>query len=136
MENATIMDLLAEAKDMQDYLQFQIDSTNINALENRGNELCVYMARSGKMLADAKLLLNDKRERQLWQLLREFSDSNVSKTGMNELVKSICKHEQFTVDWIERINRSCTHQFEWCRSLISKAKAEMAMNTFGGGGVT
>lgn len=136
IEKPTIEALLAEAVDMQEYLEFQIDSTNIAAVEDRGNELCVYMARSGKMLSDAKKILNTKKEHQLWQLLREFADSNVSKTGMNELVKSICKDEQFAVDWIERINRSCTHQFEWCRSLISKAKAEMAMNTYGGGGVT
>ena len=136
MENATIEALLTEATEIQEFLEFQIDSTNVAAIEERGNDLVAYMARSSKMLADAKMILNAKKERQLFRLMREFADSNVSRTAMNELVKSICKNEQFAVDWIERVNRTCTHQFEWCRTLISKAKAEMAMNTYGGGGVT
>lgn len=34
------------------------------------------------------------------------------------------------MNWAERSNRSCTHQLEWCRTIISKAKAEM--NAFNG----
>ena len=37
------------------------------------------------------------------------------------------KEEQYLVDWCERINRTATHQLEWCRTLIAKARAEMAL---------
>ena len=66
----------------------------------RGNDLAVYIARTGKLLADAKV---------------------------NAIIDSLCKDEQYLVDWCERLNRTATHQLEWCRTVISKAKAEMAL---------
>ena len=42
-------------------------------------------------------------------------------------IDSLCKNEQYLVDWCDRLNRTATHQLEWCRTIISKAKAEMAL---------
>ncbi len=85
----------------------------------RGNDLAVYIARSGKLLADAKYYLNGKKKSEVFDTLRE--------TAVNAIIDSLCKEEQYLVDWCERLNRTATHQLDWCRTLISKAKAEMAL---------
>lgn len=86
----------------------------------RGNDLAVYIARTGKLLADAKYHLNDT--------LRETaSRAGATSKAVNAIIDSLCKDEQYLVDWCERLNRTATHQLEWCRTVISKAKAEMAL---------
>ena len=80
----------------------------------RGNDLAVYIARTGKLLADAKYHLNVKKKSEVFDTLRETA----SRAGATS--KAI-------VDWCDRLNRTATHQLEWCRTIISKAKAEMAL---------
>ena len=82
----------------------------------RGNDLAVYIARTGKLLADAKYHLNVKKKSEVFDTLR-----------VNAIIDSLCKDEQYLVDWCDRLNRTATHQLEWCRTIISKAKTEMAL---------
>ena len=91
----------------------------------RGNDLAVYIARTGKLLADAKYHLNGKKKSEVFDTLRETA----SRAGATSkaIIDSLCKDEQYLVDWCERLNRTATHQLEWCRTVISKAKAEMAL---------
>ena len=92
----------------------------------RGNELAAHIARSGKLLADAKYHLNEKKKDEIFDMLSKVGKAaGATNTVINELTKSLCKQEQFLVDFADRVNRSATHQLEWCRTLISKAKAEM-----------
>ena len=88
----------------------------------RGNDLAVYIARTGKLLADAKYHLNVKKKSEVFDTLRETA----SRAG-NAIIDSLCKDEQYLVDWCDRLNRTATHQLEWCRTIISKAKTEMAL---------
>lgn len=63
---------------------------------------------------------------EIFETLREAGkNAKTSATAVNMIIKSLCKEEQYMVDWCERINRSATHQLDWVRSVISKAKAEM-----------
>ena len=127
------MDLLTEAKEIQAYLEIEVGD-DVSEAQERGSTLQVYMARTGKMLADAKKALNLKKQSGIMDILRETSKYSIkSATGINELIKSVCADEQYLVDWCERLNRTCTHQADWCRTLISKYKEEMRMNAFGGG---
>jgi hypothetical protein len=41
------------------------------------------------------------------------------------MIESMCQRENFLVTWIDRMNRAATHQGEWLRTIISKAKAEL-----------
>lgn len=92
----------------------------------RGNDLAVYVARSGKLLADAKYHLNEKMKDEVFETIREAGkQAKATSTAVNQIIKSLCKNEQYLVDWCERVNRSATHQLDWCRTLISKAKEEM-----------
>jgi hypothetical protein len=92
----------------------------------RGNDLAAHIARSGKLLADAKYWLNEKKKSEIFDMLSKVGKAaGATNTVINELTKSLCKEEQFLVDFADRVNRTATHQLEWCRTLISKAKAEM-----------
>ena len=93
-----------------------------------GNDLAVYIARTGKLLADAKYFLNEKKKSEVFDTLRETaSRAGATSKAVNAIIDSLCKEEQYLVDWCERLNRTATHQLEWCRTLISKAKAEMSL---------
>lgn len=94
----------------------------------RGNDLAVYIARTGKLLADAKYHLNAKKKTEVFDTLRETaSKAGATSKAVNAIIDSLCKEEQYLVDWCERLNRTATHQLEWCRTLISKAKEEMRL---------
>ena len=85
------------------------------------------MINSGKMLADAKYLLNDAMHSETIKTLKELvkDQPKITSTAINQLIKSLCKNEQYLVDWCERLNRSATHRADLARSIISKQKAEM-----------
>lgn len=117
--------ILEELAEIDKYLNITV-SEQIEEVVMRGNDLAVYMARSGKLLADAKYHLNHKLKDEIFETLRETGkQAKASHTAVNLIIKSLCKEEQYMVDWCERINRSCTHNIDWCRTLISKAKSEM-----------
>ena len=111
--------LLSEAKEIQAYCEITV-SDNPQEIFERIASLGVYIARTGKMLADARHHLNSKQEDETVKLVNEFIAGNkLSAKVQNALVGSICKDEQYLVDWIERLNRSATHQQEAARSLLS-----------------
>ena len=128
---STLDNLNEEATQIQSDLDVT-QSEDANEAQERGNMLAAYISRTGKMLADAKYHLNAKKKSDIMETLVDVAKRtpNASSTVVNELIKSLCKEEQYLVDWIERLNKTSTHQLEWCRTVISKAKAEMAIGSF------
>ncbi len=101
-------------------------SEQIEEVVQRGNDLAVHIARSGKLLADAKYHLNEKMKDEVFETIRETGkQAKATSTAVNQIIKSLCKEQQYLVDWCERVNRSATHQLDWCRSLMANARAEM-----------
>ena len=116
-----------EAQQILEFLEITM-SDNPQKVIERGNVLQVYMARTGKLLADAKYILNDQKRHETMDIIRDFIiDQKLSAKVQNALIDGLCKEEQYLVDWCDRLNRTATHQLEWCRTVISKAKAEMAL---------
>lgn len=123
--------LKAEAQAIQDFLEITI-SDNPQEVIERGNDLQVYMARTGKMLADAKYILNEQKRTETMNVVQEFIiDHKLSAKVQNALIDGLCKEAQYLVDWIDRLNAACTHQLDWCRSVNSKNKEEMRLNNLG-----
>lgn len=85
------------------------------------------MVNSGKMLAYAKYWLNEAMHSETIKTLKELASQNklITSTTVNQIIKSLCKDQQYLVDWCERLNRSSTHRADLARSIISKQKAEM-----------
>ena len=123
--------LQAEAQQIQDFLEITMSDHPQEVIE-RGNDLQVYMARTGKMLADAKYMLNEQKHEETMNVVREFIiDQKLSAKVQNALIDGLCKESQYLVDWIDRLNAACTHQLDWCRSVNSKNKEEMRLNNLG-----
>lgn len=120
--------LIQEANTMQFYLDITVGD-DPSEWTQRGSTLCEYMARSGKCLADAKYHLAQKKKSfiidELSDLLALF---DYSATTQKELISNCCGDLGRLVTWFDRINRGCTHQIDWLRTLISKEKEEAKMN--------
>lgn len=123
--------LRKEAQEIQDFLEVTMSDDPQEVIE-RGNDLQVYMARTGKMLADAKYMLNKQKHQDTMNIVREFIiDQKLSAKVQNAMIDGICKEWQYLVDWIERLNAACTHQLDWCRSVNSKNKEELRLSNIG-----
>lgn len=119
--------ILAELTNIDEFLNITM-SENAEEAVNRGNDLAVYVARSGKLLADSKFWLNESMKSEVIEALRDTGkEAKATAKAVNALIDSLCREEQYLVDWCERINRTATHQLSWCVTVISKAKAEMQM---------
>lgn len=120
-----------EAQQIQEFLEITM-SDNPQEVIERGNDLQVYMARTGKLLADAKYMLNEQKRHETMDIIRDFIiDQKLSAKVQNALIDGLYREEQYLVDWIDRLNAACTHQLDWCRSVNSKNKEEMRLTNIG-----
>ena len=122
--------ILSELTDIDSYLNITMSENPEEALQ-RGNDLASHVARTGKLLADAKYHLNQARNSEVMETLRETAkNAKATAKAVNALIDSLCREEQYLVDWCERANRTATHQLSWCVTVISKAKEEMKLGRF------
>lgn len=122
--------ILAELNEIDGFLNITM-SENPEEAVVRGNDLAAYVARTGKLLADAKYHLNETKNNEVVETLREAAkNAKATAKAVNALIDSICREEQYLVDWCERANRTATHQLSWCVTVISKAKEEMKLGRF------
>jgi hypothetical protein len=114
--------IIEELTDIQNFLEIE-QSEDINEAVVRGNTLSVYMARSGKLLSDSKL----HKDRTLNQSVISEIKSLISlpASSANKFIDTLSKDDNYLVNWADRINASCSRQLEWCRTVISKGKAEL-----------
>jgi hypothetical protein len=121
----TIEALEKEAIEIDNFLSITC-SEDINEVVQRGNDLAVYISRTGKMLADAKFHKDQKLKTSIIKTLQETAKmASLSVTTINKLIDANCEVENYMVNWTDRLNRTATHQLDWCRTLVSRAKEEM-----------
>ena len=121
------MTIREEAKLIQDYLDISV-SMDPAEMKERISLLMTYMSRSGEMLAQAKRILRQKKTAEISNTILSIAKSTgLSASVQNALLDSICEEESFLVDWLDRINRSCTHQIDGLRTLLSYEKEQMRM---------
>ena len=126
--NITPIDKIADELSAIDSFLNVTMSEEVEEAVQRGNDLAVYIARSGKLLADAKYHYREKMSGEGIKMVEQLArQAKTPAKAINALIDSLCREEQYLIDWCERVNRSATHQLEWSRTLISKAKAEMAL---------
>lgn len=113
--------IVEELKAIQSVLETELSEEIQEAVE-RGNYSMVQMARTGKLLADAKIHRDRKLNSGVVENLKRVIALPASTA--NKYIDALCYDENYLVNWCDRVNRTCTHQVEWCRTLISKAKAE------------
>ena len=124
-------EIAKESEQIQSFCEIT-PGDNPQEIAERIADLGVYIARTGKMLADAKYWLNQKKKDETVELITTLiSKDKLSAKVQNALIESICKDEQYLVDWIERLNRTCIHQNEAMRSLLSYEKENLRISKSG-----
>ncbi len=116
----TLKDIEKEAINIQIFLEVTL-SDNPEELTERGNQLSSYLARTSKMLADAKYHQDVARK----QYIAENKDKGYSPSVLKDIILAATEYENYLVNLIERQNRTCVHQMDWCRTMVSKLKEEM-----------
>ncbi|WP_312922573.1 hypothetical protein [Empedobacter brevis] len=111
-----------ELQSIQEFTEIT-PSEDVNEIVQRGNDLIAYLARTTKLLADSKYHKDSKLNSAFMDEIRKISQ--LSASVANKYVDSLCKNENYLINWSERLNRTVTHQIDWCRTIVSKNKAEM-----------
>ncbi len=125
------MTLHEEATLIQSYTDIQC-SDNPQELIERIQTLSSYLSRTGWMLKEAKRALNLKKTAEIQQtIIKIAKEACLSANVQNALLKSICVDESELVDWIDRLNATCTHQIDACRSVLSWCKEDMRITKTG-----
>lgn len=131
-ENKSMLNLIAtpgklieECTEIQAFLDC-VMSEEISEALFRGNQTATYKSRTGKMMADAKYHLDSKMNNEIMETLKKIAKDTpfaTSKT-VNLLVDSLCRDEHYLYKWVERLNSTCAYQLDWCRTVVSNAKAD------------
>ena len=124
-------ELRERAKELQMFLETE-SSNNPEELTDRILKLMSYIAYSGEMLAEAKKLLRSRKSSEISKTIIAIAKEQcLSASVQNALLDSICDDEAFLVDFIERVNRTATHQLDACRSLLSYEKEQLKQVNYG-----
>ncbi|MDR1938767.1 MAG: hypothetical protein LBQ73_09780 [Tannerellaceae bacterium] len=127
----TTEQLNTEAAGIQSFLEITI-SGNPEEIQERIRDMMVYQARSGEMLAQAKKLLRKKKTTEISNTIIAIAKQEyLSAKVQNALLDSIAEDEAYLVDWIDRINATCTHQGDSLRSLLSYEKENLRLTKTG-----
>lgn len=121
-------ELMGLAQEIQDFLEFKV-SEQPDILVDRLSEINSYIATSGKLLADAKYLLDDVMEKSF--VVYGDKIQNMPPSIASKFLSSICKDENYLVNWSERLNRSLVHIGDNIRTQVSWAKEEMSLTRKG-----
>jgi hypothetical protein len=116
-------DIITELTTIQSFLEITM-SEDANEAVVRGNDLAVYMARTGKLIADAKIHREQKLRSEMIQEYKKLIEFPASVAV--KYTDTLVENETYLLTWATRLNAACTHQLDWCRTIISKAKAEMS----------
>lgn len=121
-----------EAQRIQDYLEITC-SGDPNEIISRISDISVYLARTSQMLADAKKEVSRiKRSEIVKEVVEPLTRSvALSATTQKAIIDGIAIEEQYLVDWLERLNRTCTHQIDALRSMLSYEKEQLRINKTG-----
>ena len=103
-------------------------SEEIIEIENRGNDLINYLARSSKLLADVKYLRDEKLNSEFVDEMKAILE--LSPSVANKYINTICKVENMYINRLTEQRKDMEKAFEWNRSLYSKLKEEFKYNHF------
>lgn len=116
-----------EIKQMQEYLEIEV-SDDANEICERLRTISVYMARSSRLLAEAKAHRR-KAERDTFAAL-----PNYAQMPANTLKKylEVCAYEWYEIeDALENLYKTCVHATDSLRSLLSYSKEDMRLSRNG-----
>lgn len=120
--------ILKEIEEMQAFLEVT-SSENPEELLQRLSGLNVYLARSGKLLADM-IEMQDKATALAFDEKKVYI-AGLSTTLAKKYVESQTAEINGLVKWLDRINSACSHQSANIRTQISFAKENLRLTKSG-----
>ena len=125
LTNHKIMDQIKTSlSKMQAYLETPIGNEP-NQLLERMEYLLIMVAKSGQLLAEAKLAQDQIINQGLLQAMEQGLDKRLSPSLITKFVGTNAKEVNYLVNWADRVNASATHQLDAIRTIVSYRKAEM-----------
>lgn len=116
-----------EIKAMQEFLEIEA-SDDPNEICERMRTINVYMARSSRMLAEAKAHRR-KSERDTFASLPDFQ--NMPANTLKKYLE-VCAYEWYEIeDALESLYKTCVHALDSLRSLLSYTKEDMRLSRSG-----
>lgn len=116
-----------EIKEMQEYLEIET-SDDPNEICERLRTINVYMARSSRLLAEAKAHRR-KAERDTFATLPDFG--NMPANTLKKYLE-VCSYEWYEIeDALENLYKTCVHALDSLRSLLSYTKEDMRLSRTG-----
>ncbi len=109
---------------MQAYLETPVGQEPAQLLE-RLEYLLIMVAKSGQLLAEAKLAQDQIINQGLLQAMDQGLDKKLSPSLITKFVGTNAKEVNYLVNWADRVNASATHQLDAIRTIVSYRKAEM-----------
>jgi len=119
-------ELKVKADKMQSFLE-QKPSDQEEGIIDRLELLQILMAQSGDCLANAKYLLDMRKNDSITQSLKDALAGDWSTTIIHKKIDALCREENFLVNRFDRINSSAVHQIDALRSILSYRKAQMSL---------
>ena len=99
--------------------------SDISLIIEHGDEVNTYIARTGKMLADAKYHKDVAlRESIIYQLGKQ---AGCPPSVLTKLVDAACSRQNLLVNTCDRLNKAATHRLDWLRTSTSMAKEELRL---------
>lgn len=124
----TIEEIKAECQQIQDFLEITT-SGDANELVNRLTDLNVYLARSGLLLAEAKRM-QEAHTVHIHAMDGDYIKTLSASVAQKFINAKTCE-ENYLVNWLDRINRTCVHQGDNLRTQISFSKEELKLTRSG-----
>lgn len=128
VEECPKLKLYEESLQMQSFLEVTT-SDNPQELVQRLTDINVFMARSGKLLADAKLM-QDKTVANIYARRGDYV-TRMPATIATKFISSQSGDVNYLVNLLDRINRTTVHQGDNIRTQISFAKQDMTLQRKG-----
>jgi hypothetical protein len=117
----------SEIKAMQEYLEIET-SEDPNEICERIRTINVYMARSSRLLAEAKMHRR-KSEKDVIGALPDFG--NMPANTLKKYLE-VCAYEWYEIeDALDNLYKTCVHALDSLRSLLSFIKEDMRLSRSG-----
>ena len=113
-----------ELAEMQAFLEMEFSNENPVTCIDRMEKLSQYMSRSGKLKSDAEYHYFQVYNSSIMKTLKEVAETYMSASTINAYIKSACRDYNYILTWADRTNRSCVHQIDKLRTVISYQKSE------------
>ena len=120
-----------ELEEVQLFLESQYASDLPDQVQSRFDSLGAYMARTGKLKADAEWHYNSLIESSIMDALKKGYEDRLPASSINKFIEAAARNYKFLLTWADRVNRACTHQLEGLRSVMSTLRSERFANNYG-----